>query len=170
MITGNGKSLKKRVVTTVLAGGLLAGLSGQGLAQGCCGSGGTCAATPPAVAVPAPAPAAAESAKALPRLLDLGANKCMQCKMMKPILDDLKTGYAGRLEVEFIDVLENRDAARTHNIDLIPTQIFFGADGKELFRHQGFYGKEEMLAKWKELGVDLGAAAPAASATPVPAK
>jgi len=170
MITGNGKSLKKRVVTTVLAGGLLAGLSGQGLAQGCCGSGGTCAATPLAVAVPAAAPAAAESAKVLPRLLDLGANKCMQCKMMKPILDDLKTGYAGRLEVEFIDVLENRDAARTYGIELIPTQIFFGADGKELFRHQGFYGKDEILAKWKELGVDLGPATPAAPAAPTPAK
>ena len=163
MITGNGKSLKKRVVTAVLAGGLLAGLSGQGLAQGCCGGGGCkplAAATAPAA--PVPAAAAAESAKALPRLLDLGATKCMQCKMMNPILDDLRTGYAGRLEVEFIDVLENRDAARTYNIDLIPTQIFFGADGKELFRHQGFYGKEEMLAKWKELGVDLGTAAPAA--------
>jgi thioredoxin 1 len=39
---------------------------------------------------------------------------------------------------------------------VIPTQIFYNAEGKELFRHVGFFGKEDILAKWKELGVKLG--------------
>ncbi len=97
---------------------------------------------------------AAEPAK-LPRLVDLGADKCIPCKMMAPVLADLKTNYAGRLEVEFIDVWKNPDAGKPYKIKLIPTQIFFDATGKERFRHQGFFSKEDILAKWKELGVEL---------------
>ncbi len=93
--------------------------------------------------------------QSLPKLLDLGANKCVPCKLMAPILEQLKTDYAGQLEVEFIDVWKNQEAGARHKIKMIPTQIFFAADGKELFRHDGFFGKADILAKWKELGVEL---------------
>ena len=88
----------------------------------------------------------------LPRLVDLGATKCIPCKKMAPILDELKKAYEGRLVVEFIDVWQNPDAGKKYNIDSIPTQIFYSPDGKELFRHEGFFSKEDILAKWKELG------------------
>jgi thioredoxin 1 len=108
---------------------------------------------------PASSPAAATNApsetKPLPRLLDLGAGKCIPCKMMAPILEELKKEYAGRLEVAFIDVWQNPDAGKAYGIEMIPSQIFFDADGKELFRHTGFFGKEDILGKWKELGVEL---------------
>lgn len=102
---------------------------------------------------------AAEATK-LPRLVDLGADKCIPCKMMAPVLAELKTNYAGRMEVEFIDVWKRPEAGRAYKIKLIPTQIFFDSAGKERFRHEGFFGKEEILAKWKELGVDLGGKPP----------
>ena len=95
------------------------------------------------------------TAAKLPKLLDLGAGKCIPCKMMAPILEELKKEYAGRMNVEFIDVWVNPDAAKPYGIEVIPTQIFYNADGKELFRHVGFFAKEDILAKWKELGVDL---------------
>ena len=91
----------------------------------------------------------------LPKLVDLGADKCIPCKAMAPILKELKTEYTGRMDVEFIDVWKNPDAGKAHKIRLIPTQIFFDASGRERFRHEGFYGKEDILGKWKELGVDL---------------
>jgi len=91
----------------------------------------------------------------LPKLLDLGATKCIPCKKMAPILEALKKDYAGKLEVEFIDVWKSADEAKKYGINLIPTQIFFAATGKELFRHEGFYGRDDILAKWKELGVKL---------------
>ena len=103
---------------------------------------------------------AAEPSK-LPKLVDLGADKCIPCKAMAPILKDLKAEYAGRMDVEFIDVWKNPDAGKAHKIKLIPTQIFFDASGKERFRHEGFYGKVDILGKWKELGVDLKTKAPA---------
>ena len=91
----------------------------------------------------------------LPKLIDLGADKCIPCKMMMPILDELKEQLAGQLDVEFIDVWKNRDRAAEFAVQMIPTQIFYGPDGKELFRHQGFYAKEDILAKWQELGFDF---------------
>ncbi len=88
----------------------------------------------------------------LPRLLDLGAHKCIPCKKMAPILEELTKEYAGRLKVEFIDVWQNSAAGQKYKIRMIPTQIFYSTDGKELFRHEGFMSKEDILAKWTELG------------------
>jgi thioredoxin 1 len=82
-------------------------------------------------------------------------DKCTACKMMTPIIADLQTTYAGQLQVDFIDVWKDPDAAKRHDVRIIPMQIFFGADGRELFRHEGFFAKEDILAKWQELGVEL---------------
>jgi thioredoxin 1 len=91
----------------------------------------------------------------LPKLIDLGADKCIPCKAMAPILEGLKQEYAGRMSIEFIDVWKNPGAAQQYGVEAIPTQIFYDSEGKELFRHTGFYGKEDILSKWKELGIDL---------------
>jgi thioredoxin 1 len=113
--------------------------------------------------------AAATQAMKLPRLLDLGATRCIPCKMMAPILEQLKKDYAARLEVEFIDVWKNPDAGNKYGIQIIPTQIFYNDSGKELFRHVGFYGRDDILAKWKELGIDLSSKpGPADSGKPSP--
>lgn len=101
------------------------------------------------------APTATAAARPLPKLLDLGADKCIPCKMMAPILEELETEYADKMEVEFIDVWKNSDASDHYGINSIPTQIFYAADGTELFRHTGFFGKDDVLSKWKELGVSL---------------
>jgi thioredoxin 1 len=101
------------------------------------------------------AAAASDASAKLPKLLDLGATKCIPCKAMAPILEGLKQEYAGRMQVEFIDVWQNEDAGKQYGVNMIPLQIFFDANGKELFRHEGFFGKEDILAKWQELGVDL---------------
>jgi len=90
-----------------------------------------------------------------PRLLELGADKCVPCKMMAPILEDLRATYAGQLQVDFTDVWKYPDAGETYAIRIIPTQIFFGSDGKELFRHEGFFAKEDILTKWQELGYEF---------------
>jgi len=61
------------------------------------------------------------------------------------------------MEIEFIDVWKNPDAGKKFAIQMIPTQIFFDPTGKELFRHEGFYAKKDILAKWKELGINFEA-------------
>jgi thioredoxin 1 len=114
-----------------------------------CGNADSSASSKPA------AGSATATAGGLPRLVDLGADTCIPCKMMAPILDDLKQEYSGKMEVVFIDVWKKREEAGRYGIQLIPTQIFYGADGKELYRHQGFIGKEDILATWKRLGYEF---------------
>lgn len=117
--------------------------------------------TPPAVAaVPTTAPATAQEAPTtqpaeakLPGLVDLGADKCIPCKKMAPILKELRAEYAGRATVNFIDVWKNPSAGREYGIRVIPTQIFYDREGNEVWRHEGFLSKEAIVAKFKELGV-----------------
>ena len=93
--------------------------------------------------------------KGLPAMVDLGSDQCIPCKMMAPILEELKTKFVGKLQVNFLDVRKFPALAEIYGIKVIPTQVFYGASGKELFRHEGFYAKEDILAKWKEFGVEL---------------
>jgi len=92
---------------------------------------------------------------ALPRLVEVGSDTCIPCQMMAPILAELKQEYQGQLEVASADVFKDPEAKTKYGVRLIPTQVFFDAGGRELFRHQGFISKEDILAKWRELGVDL---------------
>lgn len=89
---------------------------------------------------------------ALPRLLELGSVSCVPCKMMEPILDELRKTFAGQLHVDFIDVWQQKAVGEQYGLRVIPTQIFFDAEGKELFRHEGFFAREDILKKWQELG------------------
>jgi thioredoxin 1 len=108
-------------------------------------------------ALPVPIEQTAKDTKQpLPKLLDLGAGKCVPCKMMEPILDELTESFAGKLDIEFIDVWENQPAGQDYGIRMIPTQIFYDAEGNELFRHEGFFSREDILAKWQELGYAFG--------------
>jgi thioredoxin 1 len=114
----------------------------------------------PATADQAAATPSAAQAGKIPKLLDLGSKSCIPCKMMAPILEGMKKDYAGKFEVEFIDVWvkENAAKAKEFGIKLIPTQIFFDASGKELWRHEGYISKEDIMAKWRELGYDFSKA------------
>ncbi|PLY13256.1 MAG: thioredoxin [Desulfuromonas sp.] len=96
----------------------------------------------------------------LPRLVDVGADKCIPCIKMAPILEQLREDFAGSMEVKFVDAWKNREEAASYGVQMIPTQIFYATDGKELFRHTGFFSREEILGKWRELGYDFGAEQP----------
>lgn len=109
---------------------------------------------PPPTATPGATPASSPAvAKKMPRVVDLGADKCIPCKQLAPILEELKKEYAGRVSVEFIDVWKNPKAGEPYKISVIPTQVFFDADGKEVWRHVGFMPKADFVAKFAELGV-----------------
>jgi thioredoxin 1 len=98
---------------------------------------------------------ASRTVQSLPKLVDVGAGRCIPCKAMAPILEDLRTQYAGKLEVLFVDVWKDPEAGRPYQIRMIPTQIFYGKDGRELARHEGFMSKAQILAQWKAVGVEL---------------
>ena len=111
------------------------------------------------------APDKKDRAPALPKLVELGSSSCAPCKRMKPILDELAKEQSGVIAVEFIDVKKNPDDAKPYKVRLIPCQVFLDAAGKERFRHEGFWSKKDIAAKWRELGVTLS---PATEAKPDP--
>jgi len=91
----------------------------------------------------------------LPRLLDLGSVYCKPCKKMAPILDSLEIAYKGKAEIRFIDIKQDKQVARKYGITMIPTQIFFDAEGKEVYRHIGFFPADSITAHFEAIGVSL---------------
>jgi thioredoxin 1 len=94
----------------------------------------------------------------LPRIVDVGADKCVPCIQMAPELEKLRKEYVGVLEVEFVDVWKRPKDAEPYNVRGIPTQIFYDASGKEIHRHLGFISKDDILAKFKSLGIVIAKA------------
>lgn len=93
--------------------------------------------------------------KGIPVLVDIGADTCIPCKLMAPILEELKEELKGKIIVQFLNLNEHPGFADEYKIKVMPTQIFYDASGEECFRHEGFFSKEDILAKWKEIGVNL---------------
>ena len=92
--------------------------------------------------------------QALPRMVDLGKTWCIPCKQMVAVLQEAELRYKGRAVIEFIDLDKKPEAAREYKIMMIPTQIFFTADGKEFERHVGYLPFEEVEKVFTRMGVE----------------
>jgi thioredoxin 1 len=89
-------------------------------------------------------------------MLDLGAKKCIPCKMMAPILEKLKKHYEGRASIIFIDVWKHEDQIKKYGIRAIPTQIFYDEKGNEVYRNVGFMGEKAIIRQLEKMGVSEG--------------
>jgi thiol-disulfide isomerase/thioredoxin len=89
----------------------------------------------------------------IPSMVDFGADGCGPCDMMTPILKELKEEYDGKLNVLFVHVREEQILGARFGIGTIPTQVFYDKNGKEVFRHTGFFPKDEIEKKFAELGM-----------------
>ena len=87
--------------------------------------------------------------------VELGSVRCIPCKMMRPIMKDIEKDYAGQVKVVFHDVWtpEGEPFATSFKIRVIPTQVFLDKEGKEYFRHEGFFPKEDLIKILKQKGV-----------------
>ncbi len=88
--------------------------------------------------------------------VELGSVKCIPCKKMQPIMDEIEKEYKDQVKVVFHDVWtsEGKPFAGKYKIRLIPTQVFLDIEGKEYFRHEGFFPKKEIIKILKEKGVE----------------
>lgn len=87
-----------------------------------------------------------------PTMVDFGASGCRPCDMMTPILADLKKKYEGKANVLFVHVREEQILASRYGIRSIPIQVFFDKDGKEVYRHTGFFPQADIEKKLAEMG------------------
>ena len=91
--------------------------------------------------------------KGMVTMIDLGAKKCIPCKMMAPILEKMEKVYKGKAVIAFIDVWEHQEPVNRFGIRAIPTQIFFDKDAKEVYRHVGFLAEKDIVAQLEKMGV-----------------
>ena len=87
-----------------------------------------------------------------PSFVNFGVTGC--CDKMYPIVEEMRSKYGGGLNVVFIHVGKERILPELYGIGSIPVQIFFDKEGKEIFRHEGFLPKEQVVAKLRELGIE----------------
>ena len=91
--------------------------------------------------------------KGMVTMVDLGADSCIPCKMMAPILKKMEKKYDGKAAIIFIDVWKQHDQAKRFGIRAIPTQIFFNKEGKEVYRHVGFMSEAAIVEQLKKMEV-----------------
>ncbi|MHB1314229.1 MAG: thioredoxin domain-containing protein [Christensenellales bacterium] len=113
----------------------------------------------------------------LPIIIDFGADSCIPCKEMAPVLKKLNKEWQGKVIVKFVDVWKYTDAAADFPLQVIPTQFFFDAKGNPyvpsdpegmgmqmyalqetdehiLTAHQGGLTEDQIREIFKEMGVD----------------
>ncbi len=88
-----------------------------------------------------------------PLLVDFGANSCVPCRQLRPVLKEIAQEVSAKAGILVIDVYKYQSLAREYKVMLLPTLVFFDAKGKEVFRQVGLLGKEEIIAKLKEIGM-----------------
>jgi thioredoxin 1 len=89
----------------------------------------------------------------LPRMVDVGKTWCIPCKKMVAVLQEAELRYKGKATVEFVDLEKDPDAADRFKIQMIPTQIFYTAEGKEFERHVGYLPIEDVEKVFTKMGV-----------------
>lgn len=87
------------------------------------------------------------TASGLPTIAEFGAETCASCREMKVVLDSVARHTQGRAHVLIIDISKDSDAAQMFRIQLMPTQIFFGPDGREIGRHMGKLPETEVMSR-----------------------
>jgi thioredoxin 1 len=90
-----------------------------------------------------------------PVLVELGSHTCIPCRQMLKVLIALHTRVGDELGILYVDVFDDEEAARSYKVWSIPEQIFFDAQGKELFRHTGYWSVEAIVNQFRELGINF---------------
>jgi len=88
-----------------------------------------------------------------PTLAEFGWRKCIPCKEMRPILEQLDVEYKDKVNVVIIEIPFHEDLTQNYEIMYMPTQIFFDSSGREVSRHVGFLPKTDILAQLEQMGV-----------------
>ncbi len=124
----------------------LAGVAGLGVfLQGC--DGGT--RSPDAARLEPDDPVEQALRQGRPAMIQFGANACAACREMKPVLAALQQAHGTRFTVMNVDLIaqKHRGYLQRFRIQLMPTQVFFDATGRETQRNLGTMTAAAVLAR-----------------------
>ena len=84
-----------------------------------------------------------------PTVAEFGANACASCREMKPVLEAVRRDHGERFAVVEVDLIKQKEAAyiQRYRIQLMPTQVFFDAQGQETSRNVGTISAADMVAR-----------------------
>lgn len=88
-----------------------------------------------------------------PILVDFGANSCLPCRQLRPVLKEIATEFSEKAKILTIDVYKYQNLAKEYRVLMLPTLVFFDSKGKETFRNVGLMEKEKIVGKLKEIGL-----------------
>jgi len=72
-------------------------------------------------------------------IVEFGGEHCIPCKKMQPILQEIQKGLGEKGSVHNFWIADHPEIAKRHKVMLMPTQIVFDAQGREILRHQGLW-------------------------------
>ena len=81
--------------------------------------------------------------------LEFGAN-CPACKRMEAVMSELRAKYPQKVNVVFLNILlpENQNLMKYFGVVSIPAQVLLDKNGKEFFRHSGYYSSEDLIKEF----------------------
>lgn len=91
--------------------------------------------------------------KERPVFLEVGAESCHMCQIMGKMLYKIKENNAS-LPIYFINIQKEREVATPLKIMMIPTQIIYNKEGKEVYRHIGALKEKELSKLLVEYGFE----------------
>ncbi|MFZ1460687.1 MAG: thioredoxin family protein [Ignavibacteria bacterium] len=88
--------------------------------------------------------------------IELGSVRCIPCQKMQPVIKSVEEKYGDQVKVIFYDVWtsQGKEDAKQFDFDAIPTQLFLDENGREYFRHVGFFPEVELVKILKQKGVN----------------
>ena len=104
-----------------------------------------------ALAIDNPVDQARQSGR--PSMIEFGATGCIPCDKMQPILDSLRVKFGPKLNVVFVHVREKQVLGARFGVQAIPVQVFYDAQGREVYRHEGFFPEEKIIPILKGMGL-----------------